>query len=326
MFNNAQANSIANLYHINRYQYGSPELIKFENTMINTISLSNMNKKRHVTKRSWATKKTCKDCNKIFPNNDDYNLHNMIEHSKDIRVDFYCDICSQSYSEKRWLNRHIKNSHYNCVCQVNIDLQTKTLQYKIMFPNGIPTKQGNIPYAKWYSMKQLNTVKTRKKDSKCGMRFITEKELQNHIKTIHGNNNHVITNNNVESNSYDNNIINNIEMKIDIDSDIEMDKPKKKKRSTTKKSTKKSTKKVAKKTPKKTTKKSVKKKTAKKTTKDKKSKKKKTTKKTTKKASKDKKKSIKLKENSKTARIIKKSTDNSIKNLRKRGLPDLLKI
>ena len=46
-----------------------------------------------------------------FTSNQDWYIHEMTSHNIGIKIEFDCPLCQESYLERRWLNRHLRQKH-----------------------------------------------------------------------------------------------------------------------------------------------------------------------------------------------------------------------
>ena len=148
---------------------GHPARITYKDTISEGFTEKYKNKKRAVCHRTWARSKKCKDCKITYPSADDYELHRMVYHSEGIQMIHECPVCSTQYNERRWLNRHVRNSHFKFLCKID--------------GHGINHEgKSNAQLKK----KKGKKAKASDIDNICGFRFSSKQDLSAHQAIYHG--------------------------------------------------------------------------------------------------------------------------------------------
>ena len=75
--------------------------------------------------RSWAKPKKCGECGDsrgmTLHGIDDWIMHRVVYHRNGLNVMHNCEICGKTFNEKRWLNKHLRQSHFRFECVMGLD-------------------------------------------------------------------------------------------------------------------------------------------------------------------------------------------------------------
>jgi len=66
-----------------------------------------------------------------FAGLEEYTAHRMIEHLEGLDMLFPCQICNFIYTEKRWLNRHLRDVHFKFFCGLELEQDKKKADFDL---------------------------------------------------------------------------------------------------------------------------------------------------------------------------------------------------